>query len=318
MALFNYDLHLKAQANIAEKLSILHPRAMPLKPSLSTIYDESNTCIDKDSATYAQNIPHNLQLPFFFTYYNSIINANRTALKSSVQSLDVSRAIWYWGIDPTHSFFKDHEQIHYNIILMILAVMSGSKNEYTTTEGRRFGWAFIMSWVELLDNDDSFRHRDQFINIWKTGPYDLIVFSEAQKQRVKYAVEALRAKIAQGAKQQALGKVSRVVAKKFSAFRGVEFILRWCFVHEAKRGTGQDFGVDSVMEVEVDDKLLGRVNWNAPMLKGLLIDIDRSMDTMQEETNTFWMDAEKAVELVEDEGGDAADAMAQLFGGMSI
>jgi hypothetical protein len=317
MALFTYDLHLKAQANLVKKLSILHPQAMPLKPLLSTIYNESNKYIDKDSATYAQNIPHNLQLPFIFTYYNNIINANRTALKSSVQSPDVSRAIWYWGIDPTHSFFKDHEQIRYNIILLILAIILTGRSEYTTTEGRQFGWAFFMAWVELLENDDIFTNRDEFIDMWKTGPYDLIVFSEAQKQRVKDAIEALKAKVAQGAKQQALGKVSGVAAKRSSAFRGAEFMLEWFFVLE-EPGMAQDFAADEVMEVEVDDELLGRVNWNAPMLKGLLIDIDRSMDTMQEETNTFWMGAEKAVELVEDKGGDAADAMTQLFGGMSI
>jgi hypothetical protein len=315
MALF--DLHLKAQANLVEKLSILHPRAMPLKPSLSTIYDESNKYIDKDSATYAQNIPHTLQLPFIFTHYNDIINTNRKALKSSVQSPDVSRAIWYWGIDPTHSFFKDHEQMRYNIILIILAIILTRRNEYITTEGRRFGWAFFMAWVELLENDDSFTSRDEFIDMWKTGPYDLIMFSEAQKQRVKDAVEALKAKVAQGAKQQASGKVSGVAAKRFSAFRGAEFMLKWLFVLEEPE-MAQDFAADKVMEVEVDDKLLGRVNWNAPMLKGLLIDIYRSVDTMQEETNTFWMGAEKAVELVEDRGGDAADAMTQLFGDMSI
>lgn len=317
MALFNYDLHWKAQANLVEKLSILHPRTMPLNPSLSTIYNESNTNIDKDSTTYTRNIPHNLQLPFIFTNYNNIINANRTALKSSVQSLDVSRAIWYWGIDPTQSFFKDHEQIHYNIILMILVIISAATNEHTKTEGRRFAWAFIMAWVELLDNDDSFRHRDQFISIWKTGPYDLIVFNAAQKQRVKHAVEALKAKVAQGAEQQTLGKVSGVVAKRVSAFRGADFILRWCFLHESPE-TGLHFGADEIMEAEVDDKVLGWVNWNAPLLKGLLINIDRSVDTMQEETNTFWMSAEKAMELVEDKCGDAADAMTQVFGGMSI
>jgi len=318
MAPFNYDLHMEVQANLVEKLSILHPRAMSLKPSLSAIYAESNTCIEKNHATYARNIPYILQLPFIFAHYNDIVHANRTALKSSVQSTNVSRAIWYWGIDPTHSFFKDHEQIRYNIILMTLVSMSADPNEYTTIEGQHFAWVFIMAWVEQLENKGNFTYRDHFIDIWKTGQYDLIVFTEAQKQRVKYAIRALKEKIGKGSKQQAMGEVSSVVAERFRAFRGAEWSLRWCFVHEESLGIGQEFGVDSVMEVDIDDKVLCRVNWGAPMLKSLLSSIDRYPDTMEDEINPFWLDTAKALELVEDEGGDATDAMTQLFGGMSI
>jgi hypothetical protein len=313
MALPDYELHIKAQANLVEKLAILHPRAMPNKPSIEIIY------VHHDRPTYAWNIPHNLQLPFVFAQYNKIINANRTARKDAMQSSDVSRAIWYWGIDPTHSFFKDHESIRYNIILMTLVSMSTDPNKHTTPEAQKFAWAFIMAWVEQLDYEGKFSYRDHFIDMWKTGPYDLIVFTEEQKRRVKQAVAGLKEKMGKGSKQQALGKVSRVVAEEFEAFRGAEWALRWCFVHcNENPGTASLSGVDPMIEIDIDRDVLSRVDWNAPVLEGLLVDIDRHPDYAEGEVNLPWLGVERAMDLLEDECGDAADVVTQLFGRMGI
>ncbi|KAF2786502.1 hypothetical protein K505DRAFT_398840 [Melanomma pulvis-pyrius CBS 109.77] len=87
------------------------------------------------------------------------------------------------------------------------------------------------------------------------------------------------------------------------------------------------FEVDSVMDMDPGGVMkeygfdLARVNWNHPLVSGVLVDIDHgsnSTSSIPEELDMGWMGVDDAIALLEDECGEAVDAMTQLFGNMSM
>ena len=78
------------------------------------------------------------QLLFFLVNYNAIARDNFVALKSPSQAFDISRAIFYWRVDPGHGFSVESSHILYNIFLMAFAWGSGFDTKYCQPACKKF------------------------------------------------------------------------------------------------------------------------------------------------------------------------------------
>ncbi|KAF2832340.1 hypothetical protein CC86DRAFT_451884 [Ophiobolus disseminans] len=98
------------------------PERIP-RPAIITIY------FDPDRAL-VPTIPTDLQLIVYFTIYNYIAKGKFFELKSSAQPLDISRAIWYYGVDKGHAFAMFSHHIRGNVIIMAFLWSSGFDTRY--------------------------------------------------------------------------------------------------------------------------------------------------------------------------------------------
>ncbi|CBY01320.1 hypothetical protein IAQ61_003147 [Plenodomus lingam] len=101
-------------------------------------------------ATHIPNIPPDIQLPFFLRHRALMARDDDRAIKSEeLQSMDVTRAIWYYRLDSARQFQRYHDGVRWNLAMFtaLLArefVEAGSPvddigmNTATTSSERRF------------------------------------------------------------------------------------------------------------------------------------------------------------------------------------
>lgn len=184
-------LHDEAVELYATKMRVV-PECIP-RPKLITIY------FDPDRALVPA-VPTDLQLIVYFTIYNCIARGNFLALKSSAQHLDISRAIWYYGVDPGHAFAMFSHHIRWNIIIMTFLWSTGFDTQYCKPGCAEFVVQFIKAWIESLVykyniNHNDFSEREKFIHLWKTCPFDLYIFSRNDEEKMSGRIEFLSKKL---------------------------------------------------------------------------------------------------------------------------
>jgi hypothetical protein len=173
------------------------------------------------------NIPPDIQLPFFLENRAAIDHyAGKPMKDEEKQSLEITRAIWFYRLDEAHQFQRFHDTMRWNtaIFVALLALHSQSSDsphgEVGAVDRRRgpvdsyrpgrvttpspthvpippAAIRFIKHYLAAVIEHhnaptSSFTARESLIRTWKTGPWELFtVFGGAQKKLLKNAMKKL-------------------------------------------------------------------------------------------------------------------------------
>ncbi|KAH6870459.1 hypothetical protein BKA58DRAFT_316436 [Alternaria rosae] len=156
------------------------------------------------------NIPSDIQL-LFFLHNRAVIdrNAGKPIKDEGKQSIELTRAIWFYRLDEAHQFQRFHDIMRWNtaIFVALLAQQSHPSDQHSYRPGRvttpthaaipsaaiRFIKQYLAAVIEHHNTPTfSFAARESFILTWKTGPWELFtVFGGAQKKLLKNAMKKL-------------------------------------------------------------------------------------------------------------------------------
>ncbi|KAE8871908.1 hypothetical protein PTNB73_03367 [Pyrenophora teres f. teres] len=167
-------LHQKAVLHLKIKLKKIPARAFPSgrKPTLAEIYLRSETMCNT-------MMPFNIELDYIFKNHNEFARANFHARKRDQYYL-VSAAIFYWSMDPAHSFSIYYDPTRYNVLLAHLVLEDPKARDQLAPALVNFLKGFIYAWLEQA---------------MRQGEYDLIIWNRRQLKRIYTAIKALKAKV---------------------------------------------------------------------------------------------------------------------------
>ncbi|KAI4657667.1 uncharacterized protein J4E78_006055 [Alternaria triticimaculans] len=213
------------QLLLKNKLQGVPPNHIPAV-TLADILDQTPQALN------LPNIPPDIQLPFFL-YNRATIDryASRPIKDEEKQSMEITRAIWFYRLDQTHHFQRFHDIMRWNtaIFVALLAQHSQSSDQRQSSHGGtgavdrrrrtidsyrpgrvttttatithapippaaiRFIKQYLAAVIEHHNTPtSSFAARESFILTWKTGPWELFtVFGGAQKKLLKNAMKKL-------------------------------------------------------------------------------------------------------------------------------
>ncbi|KAI4632261.1 uncharacterized protein J4E87_001733 [Alternaria ethzedia] len=211
----------KLQLLLKNKLQGVPPNHLPTV-TLADILDQTPRALD------IANIPPDIQLPFFLHNRAAIDRyASKPIKDGEKQSMEITRAIWFYRLDQTHHFQRFHDIMRWNtaIFVALLAQHSQSSEQKSSAHseagvldrrrgtmdsyrpGRvttpthaaippaaiRFIKQYLAAVIEHHNTPtSSFAARESFILNWKTGPWELFtVFGGAQKKLLKNAMKKL-------------------------------------------------------------------------------------------------------------------------------
>jgi hypothetical protein len=150
--------------------------------------------------SHNDSIPSDLQLPIFLANRALIDASNSLAIKdSSIQHIDVTRAIVYYRLDEVHQFQRYHDSHRWNtaIFLGLLSIPKASPDPHTrdavyvTPTARRFMICYVDAVLEHHNNPAKFHARETFIRLWKDTRYEFFTFGSGQKKLLKIHMKQL-------------------------------------------------------------------------------------------------------------------------------
>jgi hypothetical protein len=232
-----------------------------MRAIMPTLYDIYQTP-DSFEVTF---VPDDLQLPLLFMQYNTIATRNFTARPSlNLRDHTINRMIWYWNLDPTHSFSRHFRMVRYNLILMAFAWASGFKEEYFSKPGvEKFVKLFIQAWIEsLVDHrewiEGGFQAREEFLGYWQGSRLDLINFCRSDVQKMKKITKELHTMLISESLTESpktfiddcrSGKISKEEFEKY----GPMLAIRW--LHQCQQDAEYEQAeVDATFEAEVEQE----------------------------------------------------------------
>jgi hypothetical protein len=153
-------------------------------------------------------IPADLQLPFFLrnrTYIDR--HGGRPIKDHDAQSLDTTRAIFYYSLKEAHQFQRYHDMSRWNMALFtaLLAMSTkskfrssfkGSRNmpkvEHISISARHLMMTYLAAVMERHNSPAVFDKREEFIRRWKESGWDMFEhLGAAQKKLLKKAMTYL-------------------------------------------------------------------------------------------------------------------------------
>jgi hypothetical protein len=162
------ELHARAIHQLSRKMSCISAHVFPngRKPTITDIYtaNESAICIP--------SIPPELQLPFVLTHYDKL-------------------ALWYWGMDQTHSFSRKHRQMRYNILMACIVRTSPDLSARLPSSALDFVDALINAWIWSVSQQDDFEAQAHFLGLWTNGPWDVMLIGRKDRARMEVAARAM-------------------------------------------------------------------------------------------------------------------------------
>ncbi|KAF1848915.1 uncharacterized protein K460DRAFT_239526, partial [Cucurbitaria berberidis CBS 394.84] len=166
-------------------------------------------------ALLLHNIPPDIQLAFLLRNRALIDQHSGKPIKAEdKQSLDITRAIWYYRLDAVHQFQRYHDTARWNIALYTALLSlpldttppasptypsspanTRSKDTYIPPAARRFMTLYLAAVLEHhhhTPNTTTFTAREAFIKVWKSGIWDVFeVHSSGQKKLLKNEMKRL-------------------------------------------------------------------------------------------------------------------------------
>jgi hypothetical protein len=281
-------LHEKAVSNLEIKLANVptHNMANKTRPTVADIYRVGdNTKVD--------GLPEELGLSFFFANFNDFKRIQFQA-QNYIENRNVVRATWYLGVDKLHSFSMHHENVRYNIILMVYIKAHLDRGFATgayveqTVDCMAFIKNYWRAWFwAVVNDDDTFGAQEAFIRSWMDSDYDLIIFGSNQKKRLKKALRRLLDTNPGSFENPIeLAMDTQALTPEQLTLHGVALAVEYCFgVKETvdKREsniTNNAAGLDKSlagMTMNITPEQLAGVNFEAPLTASLLNDIDDTM-----------------------------------------
>jgi hypothetical protein len=309
-------LDAKARHYLDLKTSMIPARAMR-KPKITTFYDANAYAI------YVDGIPADCKLEYILDSYDNLKAWNYRI--SIGQSFNLSRFIWYWQIDDTHSFSHKHKVVRYNIVTMSLVCGAEDNIRYCDGTALDFAWAFLRAWINTLVKHDDFNEQEKFLQLWRSSGLDLMHFGRTQQQLMKHRLLAL--------KEMALPilpfkmdeflnanrkELDLDVVKKF----GPAIALRWCLAQE---DFGYQANADEIatnidaelgqLGLDMEDRYdLTAIDWEWPPLRALMQDPVPQMPhpVPTPDARRFWYSPSKAIDLMGSEQEKAESMLRSL------
>ena len=166
------NLNETASANLSLKLDRVRipRRFFPEGLAINDIYSNS-------SRTRIPQIPKELQLPFIFANHTSLFRANHSARKPTTQlEYDIDRALWYWSLSRQRSLSFSLNQVRFNVALIVVVLSRLDAQHLVKPSAVPFIQTYLDAWLENLHRPTEFIMREAFLQIWATGPFDLMCF----------------------------------------------------------------------------------------------------------------------------------------------
>ncbi|CAA9962466.1 hypothetical protein PTMSG1_05840 [Pyrenophora teres f. maculata] len=330
-------LHQKAVLHLEIKLKKIPACAFPSgrKPTLAEIYLRSETMCNT-------MMPFNIELDYIFKNYNEFARANFQARKRD-QYHFVSAAIFYWSMDPAHSFSINYDQTRYNVLLAHLVLEDPKARDQLAPALVNFLKGFIYAWLEQAMRVDYMEGeaRDNWLKMWKQGEYDLIIWNRRQLKRIYTAIKALKAKVEEPpfnvdqywdkAREQPVEEF-----RKHGANWAMQYIVYKTQLSKDAAAKAQAQEVEYALEegTFVDDfstlamdmgdgapAYLSEELFNQDLVKSLLKDVDEGVTPERpqgvnvlppEGLGQCWMDPEQAMALLEGRVSGHEDITEQL------
>jgi hypothetical protein len=164
-------------------------------------------------AQHLPNIPPDIQLAVFLRHRHTSDQYGREPIKDKdVQSLGITRAIFFYRLNEARQFQRFHDTMRWNtaIFAALLALPSDgppeapylvpgkksnggkmkrppmSKDTYIPPAARRFIISYLAAVLEHHNTPTTFTARESFIKSWKSSVWDLFVsFGQTQKKLLK-------------------------------------------------------------------------------------------------------------------------------------
>ncbi|KAF3036763.1 hypothetical protein E8E11_004201 [Didymella keratinophila] len=157
------------------------------KSTLDTLYYNQADAI-------VEPVPPNLPLSLLLEKYNEIASFNFAACQDD-QHTDITRMIWFYGLDQNRSFSRYFRQVRFNIIM--IAYHWANNFDELDPDVAYFLHCFIIAWMDyamdpMRAKNNDFLLQEQFIEMWEASNYDLIHFTNAQLTTVAKLLDDLR------------------------------------------------------------------------------------------------------------------------------
>jgi hypothetical protein len=150
-------------------------------------------------AIHFSNIPSDIQLAFLLRNRALIDRASSMSIKRDVQqSLAITRAIFFYRLDPAHQFQRHHDTTRWNLALFTALLSLPDKSSANPTHmppaDKRFMTSYLAGVMEHHNTPQTFTAREAFIKRWKNGVWDVYtIFGASQKKLLKKDVKFLNA-----------------------------------------------------------------------------------------------------------------------------
>jgi hypothetical protein len=182
-------------------------------PSL-TLTDILNTT----PRTHLPSIPADINLTFFLRNRSLIDTQGVKPVKDEVQSIEITRTIFYYRLDAIHQFQRYHDAVRWNITIFTALLTATSKSSTSsdalseqlrseqtrksrdtgelnislTPAAKRFITYYLAAVLEHHTTTTSFERREAFIRLWKAGIYELFVVRKSwAKKALQRALKRL-------------------------------------------------------------------------------------------------------------------------------
>jgi hypothetical protein len=165
-------------------------------------------------------IPQDLQLAFLLRNRALIDRSAGTPIKNEEQqSLDITRAIYYYRLDEAHQFHRYHDTCRWNLALYTallahlntdvrtlpsstpqpphldksrLVLVPEGHNHHIPPAARRFMHSYLAAVMENHNTPNVFTARETFIRRWKSGVWDVYTtFASSMKKLLKKELRRL-------------------------------------------------------------------------------------------------------------------------------
>ncbi|KAH6621976.1 hypothetical protein C7974DRAFT_214211 [Boeremia exigua] len=308
----------RARENLETKLAKVPLRTLPHHRDVHDYYTKN------EAKLRVANVPDDLQLDFFLRNYNEIAAGNFKA--SSLKSLQVNRAIWYYQLSEQHSFSNHFDVVRINICIMAFLFVvrishGGNIDGYCDDSGQSFFILYLRGWLPMHWGGDQ-TAPDSLIKYWQDSGLDLIRFKSKPLVKAKAAISSMSQMVPEMSHLEAENLIADLRSGKISEDiferEGPMLALHWIFTFmksskdkmekekdDVTRGVehGLAGDEDETME-EVDDFDLSTVSWHESPVSDLLVDIvpgieDRPLPTEGVEQRQPWMDPTKALEILQ-------------------
>jgi hypothetical protein len=159
---------------------------------------------------YIASVPSDIQLPFLLRNRASIDRHFGRAIKDeNEQSLNVTRAIFFYHLDEAHLFQRHHDIVRWNLALFTALLfrrvpslpappsckshVSVPEAKQITPAARRFMISYLAAVMERHNTPTVFGKREEFVRRWKDSEWDLFHLNSAQKKVMKKDMKRLNA-----------------------------------------------------------------------------------------------------------------------------
>ncbi|KAJ4348740.1 uncharacterized protein N0V89_010118 [Didymosphaeria variabile] len=161
------------------------------KPTLQDIINGTTWCI------FVGGIPEEYDLSWYFLNYNDLAKFGFKARKSTDdEEKNLSRAIWYLGIDAKHSLSYKLEHSRLNMLCMLIAfALPGVDQVFEHEATSSFRGSYRMAWEQAIKHsseEKDTRAQDYFLSSWNNNVWDVIIWKSGQRGVMKGAVEKLQ------------------------------------------------------------------------------------------------------------------------------